>query len=124
MRAPARGSCRPVPRAWRDRRFRRCTESSCDELRKSAGRNDEGGGAALGHLEEVLRAAAPRAIDPLAGAALIDTQAAIHPVELQATVAREAEQRRDPVFGGWVMLVFESCALHRVGVGFLGAHGE
>src|SRR5215472_15196623 len=68
----------------------------------------------LGHLPEIGRRAAPHPRNRGSCAALIDTQAAIHPVDLAAIAFRLAHQRGDRVLRDEMVLLFDIAAMHRI----------
>src|SRR5205807_148399 len=87
----------------------------------SLGRDHDRHVGVVDPVGEVLGPAAPRPFDPVARAALVDAQAAVHPVDLARVFL---EQAGGPVLRGRVLLLLGRRPLHRVGMGRLLGHRQ
>src|SRR5690348_5022445 len=85
----------------------------------SARRDDERVIGRLSQLPEIGWRAAPDTGDRLAGAALVDAEAAIDPVDLAAVLLGRAHQLGDRVLRDEVVFLLGVAAMHRVGVRLL-----
>src|SRR2546428_13306057 len=86
--------------------------------------NDERVVGGLGELHQVGRAAATGAGNGFGGAALVDAEAALHPVDLAALALGLGHDRGHPVLGIRVVLLGDVAAVHGVGVGRLLGEGH
>src|SRR5262249_53931544 len=84
-----------------------------------AGRDDQRVDRVLGLLPEVARRAAAHAGHALAGAAFVDAQAAVDPIDAAAVALCLVDQRADHVLGQEMVLLFGGAAVHGVGVRLL-----
>src|SRR5437762_14283365 len=74
----------------------------------------------LGKCPEIGRRAAPYTGNGVDAAALVDAEAAIHPVDLAAVLFGFAHQGGDRILRDEMVLLFDIAAVHRVGVRLLG----
>src|SRR5215831_1415157 len=80
----------------------------------SARSDDEGIVRCLGQLPEIGGRAAPHTWNGIGGAAFVDAETAIHPVDLTAILFRLAHQGSDRVFRDEMVLLLDTAAMHRV----------
>src|SRR6266705_4064685 len=85
----------------------------------SARGDDERVVRGLGQRPEIGRRAAPHTGNGVDRAALVNAEAAIHPVDLAAILFRFAHQGSDRVLRDEMVLLFDIAAMHRVGVRLL-----
>jgi hypothetical protein len=78
----------------------------------------------LQELDELGGATAPDAADRLADAALVDAQAAVHPVEAGAGLFGAFEECRDPFSGKRVVLLLDVAPVDCVCMRSLRAEGQ
>ena len=69
-------------------------------------------------------ASAAWTLDPITCAALVHAQPAVDPVELDVLLARELEERRNPVLRVGMLLLLDRGALDRIGMRLLGLHRQ
>src|ERR1700751_3111305 len=80
----------------------------------SARGDDEGVVRGFGQLPEIGRRAAPHTGDRISGAAFVDAEPAIYPVDFAAVLFRLAHQRGDRVFRDEMVLLLDAAAMYRV----------
>src|SRR5882672_7106185 len=85
-------------------------------IASSLRRDDQGVVGRGGHLPEIGRAAAAHAGDRIDGAALVDTEAAIHPVDPAAVPGRLLHHGLYPFARQRMVLLHDVVAMHGVGV--------
>src|SRR5690242_18297296 len=85
----------------------------------SARGDDEGVVRGLGQRPEIGRRPAPHTGNGIDRAALVDAEAAIHPVDLAAILFSFAHQRGDRVLRDEMVLLFDIAAMHRIGMRLL-----
>src|SRR6516164_6153527 len=76
--------------------------------------DDEGVVRCLGQLPEIGGRAASHTGNGIGGAAFVDTEPAIHPVDLAAVLLRLAHQRGDRIFRDEMILLLNTAAMHRI----------
>src|SRR5215469_485105 len=80
----------------------------------SARGDDERVVGRFGHLPEIGRRAAPHSGDGSAGAALVNAQPTVYPVDLAAIALRLAHQRTNRVLWDEMVLLLDIAAMHRI----------
>src|SRR5215471_2616232 len=80
----------------------------------SARGDDERVVGRFGHLPEIGRRAAPHSGDGSAGAALVNAQPTVYPVDLATIALRLAHQRGNRVLWDEMVLLLDTAAMHRI----------
>src|SRR5688500_18977108 len=80
----------------------------------SGGRNDQGVGRGADHRPEIGGRSAAYTADGVGGAALVDAEPAIHPVEAEAALGGLGDQRRHPFPRQRMVLLLDVAAVDGV----------